>query len=142
MSTSHLFSPFWQTHSLRIENWKSNHLGPFSKVCNFYGKSLSWGYSRWRLGPFLGLLLLRSTAYCLVDKFSFFFLLFIFIGWFFYYLVIELYVFPVVALFLSVVVRDRKLLVLSKKRFRCFLRAPLFLGKWCGVVTYFFMQNK
>ena len=32
--------------------------------------------------------------------------------------------------------------VLSKKEIWVFLRAPLFLGMWCGVATYFFMQKK
>ena len=33
--------------------------------------------------------------------------------------------------------------VLSKKRFGVLLRASLFLGKWCGVATYFlYKKNK
>jgi len=29
---------------------------------------------------------------------------------------------------------------LSKKEiFECFFKTPLFLGKWCGVATYFFI---
>ena len=30
----------------------------------------------------------------------------------------------------------------SPKDIRVLLRAALFLGKWCGVATYFFMQKK
>ena len=29
-----------------------------------------------------------------------------------------------------------------KKRIGCFFRIPLFLGKWCGVATYFLYQKK
>ena len=67
-SIDHLFSPSRQTHSLKIENLSSNHLCPFSKVCNFYGERLSCGYLRQRLAPFLGLLLLKSPTYYLADK--------------------------------------------------------------------------
>ena len=38
--------------------------------------------------------------------------------------------------------RPPKLGVLSKKRFGYFFRAPFFLGKWCGVATYFLYQKK
>ena len=31
--------------------------------------------------------------------------------------------------------------VLLKKRFGVLLRAPLFLGKWCGVATYFLYKK-
>ena len=32
---------------------------------------------------------------------------------------------------------------LSKKEiFECFFKTPLFLGKWCGVTTYFLYQKK
>ena len=42
----------------------------------------------------------------------------------------------------SKIVRDRENQVLSKKRFWYFFRAPLFLGKWCEVATYFLYKKK
>ena len=30
---------------------------------------------------------------------------------------------------------------LKKEIFGCFFKAPLFLGKWCEVTTYSFIQN-
>ena len=54
-SLPHDKSTLWE-----IEDWSLNHLGHFSKVCNFYGKSLIWGYPHWGLVPFLDSLLLRS----------------------------------------------------------------------------------
>ena len=38
-------------------------------------------------------------------------------------------------------VRDHQNRGALKKRFGCFLRALIFLGKWCGVTTYFFIQK-
>ena len=43
-----------------IKDWNLNHLSPFSKVHNFYGRSLLWGYSRWGSIPFLDFYLLRK----------------------------------------------------------------------------------
>ena len=31
---------------------------------------------------------------------------------------------------------------LKKEIFGCFFKAPLFLGKWCGVTTYFLYKKK
>ena len=34
------FFPLERPTLWKIEDWNLNHLGPFSKVCNFYGRSL------------------------------------------------------------------------------------------------------
>ena len=40
------------------------------------------------------------------------------------------------------IVRDLESYPLKKERFlECFFRAPLFLGKWCGVTTYFLYKK-
>ena len=39
-------------------------------------------------------------------------------------------------------VRDRKSASEKKRDFWVFWKTPLFLGKWCGVATYFFLYKK
>ena len=38
-------------------------------------------------------------------------------------------------------VRDRQRASQKREIFRVFFRAPLFLGKWCGVATYFLYKK-
>ena len=37
---------------------------------------------------------------------------------------------------------DKRRMSQKKKRFRYLFRAPLFLGKWCGVALIIFMQKR
>ena len=53
-SINHIFSPSQQTHSLKIKNQNSNHLGHFSKMRNFYGKSLLLTLPTLEIGSLLG----------------------------------------------------------------------------------------
>ena len=53
-SINHIFSPSQQTHSLKIKNQNSNHLGHFSKMRNFYGKSLLLRLPTLEIGSLFG----------------------------------------------------------------------------------------